>query len=82
MVREISCHDNTLQLFLHKDEDPRVAETAVVGYGHEDYGEGNYISHYINGVSLNLTDFNVALLAASLRNVPFGLITNLKSVKC
>jgi len=23
-----------------QDEDPRVAETAVVGYGHEDYGEG------------------------------------------
>ena len=41
MVREISCHDNILQLHLHKDEDPRVAETAVVGYGHEDYGEGN-----------------------------------------
>ena len=36
MVREISCHDNTLQLPLHKDEDPRVAETAVVRYGHED----------------------------------------------
>ena len=29
MVREISCHDDTLQLFLHKDEDPLVAETAV-----------------------------------------------------
>ena len=40
MVREISCYDDILQLFLHKDEDPRVAETAVVGYGHEDYGEG------------------------------------------
>ena len=40
MVREISCHDDTLQLFLNKDKDPRVAETAVVGYGHEDYGEG------------------------------------------
>ena len=26
-----------------KDEDPRVAETAVVGYGHEDYGEGIYL---------------------------------------
>ena len=43
MVREISCHDNTLQLLLCKDEDPRVAETAVVGYGHEDYGEGMYV---------------------------------------
>ena len=43
MVREISCHDNTLQLLLHKDEDPRVAETAVVGYGHEDHGEGNLL---------------------------------------
>ena len=32
------------------------------------------------GVSLILTDFSVASLAASLRNVSFGLIT--QSVKC
>ena len=43
MVWEISCHDSTLQLHFHKDEDPRVAETAVVGYGHEDHGKGNLV---------------------------------------
>ena len=44
MVKKISCHGNTLQFLLCKDEDPRVAETAVVGYGHEDYGEGTYLT--------------------------------------
>ena len=33
----------------------------MVGYGHEDYGEGNYISHYINGVSLIPTDFTCGI---------------------
>ena len=26
-----------------QDEDPRVAEAAAVGYGHEDYGEGTVV---------------------------------------
>ena len=30
----------TLHSAIYQDEDHRVAETAVVGYGHEDYGEG------------------------------------------
>ena len=40
MVSHISYHDNTLRLYIYQDKDHRVAETAVVGYGHEDYGEG------------------------------------------